>query len=141
MARADFYVLSGSDDQQRFAFAARLCEKAYRQNYRVAFCTGSPQSAQALSDILWRLKPESFLPHEINDDRHAASPIVITRRWQQGPSFDLLINLTLDTPNEILSYPRVAEIVIQQPQILAASRQHWSFFKQNGFEVHNHPIT
>jgi DNA polymerase-3 subunit chi len=67
MTQIDFYVLTQTTAIARLHYACRLSEKAINQGHRIAIALDDEAQAQTLSDYLWSFKPESFLPHTLQD--------------------------------------------------------------------------
>lgn len=137
MLRIDFYVLQAQSHQDRLQFAVRLAEKAWAQNCTVVFRVSNEAAAQALDRLLWEYKPESFLPHgrPPTDD-----PMVVTTDTQEIPTRDLLINLGQNLPAHLEQFQRLAEIVIQVPDILEQTRRRYGIYKDMGHTINTHKL-
>jgi DNA polymerase-3 subunit chi len=139
MTRVGFYVLQSSDGQQRLQLAARLADKAFQQGHRIYIHTGSEQQAREMDELLWSFRPASFLPHGLTgsgqDQRIAIG-------WQQqvDQHDDLLINLGLEIPGFFSRFHRVAEVVTQDPDSLAALRKAWTFYRERGYQLEKHDV-
>ncbi len=68
MTQIDFYVLTQTTAIARLHYACRLTEKAVNQGCHIAIALDDELQAQTLSDYLWSFKPESFLPHTLQND-------------------------------------------------------------------------
>ena len=53
---------------------------------------------------------------------------------------DLLINLQLEIPAFFSRFQRVAEVVTQDPESLAALRRSWTFYKERGYQLEKHDL-
>lgn len=135
MTRIDFYILTSSQEASRFDFAARLCEKAYRQNWRALILTPDEDAAGKVSQTFWHFRPESFLAHSILGQTELPSSIRISAGADDADHHDLLINLTQAVPPMFSRFKRMAEIVVQSPDVLAGTRQNYSFYKKRGYPV------
>ena len=140
MTRIDFYVLSASDDKSRWQFACRLAEKAVSRGNKVLIATQDEAASRAVDELLWTQRPESFVPHHIvgqntdgqsTDAPTAKPPVVITHDLDDIDHHDVLVNIRFD---------RLAEIVIQQPEVLENTRQSYAFYKQRGYPVQTHKL-
>jgi DNA polymerase-3 subunit chi len=139
MTRIDFYILPQDDEHSRLLYACRLAEKAWQQGNRIHIHTASSAMAQAMDELLWTFRPEAFLPHNILPaSQH--SPIHIGSGDDVGTHHDLLINLTDSIPAMFSRFERVAEIVTQQPEPLAASRERFKFYREQGYALDSHTI-
>ncbi|TCO77669.1 DNA polymerase III subunit chi [Chromatocurvus halotolerans] len=139
MTRVGFYVVQAGAPAKRLQVAARLADKAFQRGHAIFFNCASQAQAEEMDDLLWRFRPDSFLPHGlINSDD--ADRIAIG--WGQDPQGhdDLLINLDLSVPAFFSRFHRVAEVVTQDPQSLEALRASWSFYRERGFALEKHDI-
>ena len=142
MTRVDFYILSSESHERRLEFACQLAEKALAQTRRVLIAVEDENQAQQLSDLLWCHKPESFLPHgRIGEESNQGGQALdISARDECLDHHDVLISIRRDIPAYFSRFQRFAEIVVQEPQILANTRNHWNFFKERGYPVNHHPL-
>lgn len=140
MTRIDFYILSATTAAERMQFAVRLCDKAFKQGLQVMLITADDQTAAELSQQLWHLKPESFLPNapaELADDD---TPIVVSSGADNAAQHGLLVNLGHQVPPMFSRFARLAEIVVQAPDTLAATRRHFAFYKARGYPIKTHNL-
>ena len=139
MTRVGFYVVGDAGQSQRLQVAARLADKAFARGHRIFIHATDRAQAQALDDLLWNFRPASFLPHGLVGSEHADA---IAIGWGQDPDShnDLLINLQLEIPAFFSRFQRVAEVVTQDPDSLAALRQSWSFYKDRGYQLEKHDL-
>lgn len=153
MTRITFYILQQSDtDEVRLDFSCRLIEKAVKQGNRVAVRAATEEAAGAFDSLLWSYKPESYVPHRLTTEIENTSeqapkaqpnqgaleqdvPVVISHAALPSTHRDVIVNLSAKLPNDFASYHRFAQIVNQSPELLAASRQHFAFFKERGYPI------
>jgi DNA polymerase-3 subunit chi len=138
--RADYYVLPQSDYDSRELFVCRLCDKLSKDRLRIHIHLASEADLAQLDQRLWSFKPESFLPHTILGQELKA-PITLGTDENAAVEADLLINLTIQTPALAERFNRVAEVVIQDPEVLAASRESFKLRRDAGWEVYNHRMS
>lgn len=141
MTRVDFYIIGSTSADAAMDFSCRLAEKAWRSGHQILMHCADAQQAAELDDRLWQFKPESFLPHELG--AAGGADIAICHAGDHtamGDHCDLLINLAHDVPEPFSRFTRLAEIVDQREQSLAASRQRYSFYKRRGYPLHNHNV-
>lgn len=136
MSRIDFYVLPQNDKLSRLQFAARLSEKALRANLKVLILASQDDMAE-LDEQLWHFKPESFVPHSVESE----APVVLSSDLNLAYKHDFLINLTTGQPSSLNSTPRLAEVVIQTPEVLEHTRQNYALYKRQGWQIHTHKIS
>jgi DNA polymerase-3 subunit chi len=139
VTRVGFYVVQAADAGQRLHVAARLADKAFAQGHRIYINAVDKPQAQALDEILWTFRQASFLPHALSGEAQADR---IAIGWGQDPGDhnDLLINLQLDIPPFFSRFQRVAEVVTQDEDSLAALRKSWVFYKERGYQLEKHDL-
>lgn len=140
MTRIDFYILQADAESERLHFAAKLCEKAFRQDMRVMLLTADVEAAQQASEQLWQFKPESFLPHASAGLADAQTPIAVSSGEDDVNHHGLLINLSSDVPSMFSRFQRLAEIVVQTPATLSATRRQFAYYKARGYPVKTHKL-
>jgi DNA polymerase III subunit chi len=119
--------------------AASLTDKAFQRGHRVFINAASEAQASELNELLWSFRPASFLPHGLLGEEHSEA---IAIGWGQEPENhnDLLINLQLEIPPFFSRFARVAEVVTQEPDSLAALRNSWRFYKERGYQLEKHDL-
>ncbi|AQA18423.1 DNA polymerase III subunit chi [Halioglobus japonicus] len=139
MTRVGFYVVQAAEASQRLTVAARLADKAFAQGHRIYINAVDRAQAEALDQLLWSYRPSSFLPHALAGDA-LAQPIGIGWGQDPGDHNDLMINLQLDIPAFFSRFARVAEVVTQDEDSLAALRESWMFYKDRGYQLEKHDL-
>lgn len=140
MTQVDFYVLQATEPAARHAFAARLAEKAFRQNMTVMVWAQDQTQAQLLDDLFWQFRPEAFVPHQL-PGASVSAPVLISHGQDDPTHSDLLINLSGETSAMFERFQRLAEIVVQTPEILAATRQNFRHYQTQGWPVKTHKLS
>ena len=142
MARVDFYLLSQSGAESRYAFACRLAEKAYRLNNTVQIHTATDQDAHRIDDLLWTFRDGSFVPHELGQDTDStqAAPVRISSGTNEVEPRDLLINLCDEIPSFAESFPRVAELVSSDESCKQESRKRFAAYRDKGHTLETHNV-
>ncbi len=139
MTLVGFYVVQAAEQAQRLQVAARLADKAFGRGHRIFINASDKSQAEQLDELLWRFRASSFLPHGLVGSEHADT---IAIGWGQDPGAhnDLLINLHLEIPAFFSRFQRVAEVVTQDPDSLAALRKSWTFYKDRGYQLEKHDL-
>ena len=139
MTRVDFYVVSAGSPSTRTEVAVRLAEKARSRGHKLYINAQSEIEADQLDDLLWSMRPASFLPHHIVREGFAGDIVV---GWGQEPvdHDDVLINLALAPPPFFSRFQRVAEVVNQDPSALEAMRDAWRFYRERGYPLQKHDL-
>jgi DNA polymerase-3 subunit chi len=139
MTRIDFYILDTENVDQRQLYACRLVEKAWRLGLQVLVQTPSLVSAQALDALLWAYRPEAFVPHAICP-AGKNTPVHISYGDETSTHHGLLVNLCDALPPSFSRFERIAEIVTQSSDVLAASRERYRHYRDRGYAIDNHRI-
>jgi DNA polymerase-3 subunit chi len=139
VTRVGFYVVQAAQQAQRLQVAARLADKAFQQGHMIFINAVDEAQARTLDELLWSFRPASFLPHGLYGEENSQT---IAIGWGQEPSGhnDLLINLQLEIPAFFSRFRRVAEVVTQDAESLAALRRSWSFYKERGYQLEKHNV-
>lgn len=138
MTRVDFYILSQADSAAREWLACRLTEKAWRLGHRIYVHSDSDTQGQRVDELLWRFRVDAFVPHSAAADR--PGPVHVGWGADPGDHHDVLINLALTVPAFYSRFERVTELVCQQAEVLAASRENWKFYQQRGYPLQSHRL-
>lgn len=140
MPQVDFYLLSGSDLDSGHLFACRLIETIWKKNHKVYVHLPDQASAEAFNITLWQFKPEAFVPHDLVGQQ---PPSPIELGWPDHSLHNhhpVLVNLNLTPPAHWLGFERIAEIIHQDPQHLAAKRTIWQDYKAQGCTLLIHDL-
>lgn len=142
MPRVDFYILATGGEASRQMFACRLAEKAYRLRNTVYILAADREQARHLDDLLWTFRDGSFVPHEMvgTDSETGNAPVTIGVGAAGVTPANLLINLTDDLPEDLKSFPRVAEIVTSDEDCRRKSRRRFADYRAQGHEPQVHEL-
>jgi len=145
MPEASFYILPSHSLSDRFLFACKLIEKAYRSGQFCYVYTDSLQQSQQIDNQLWTFRENSFIPHQLYDETNHKTPdyektvLIGTQaapeNWQK-----LIFNLSSKYPDDLTKTDRVLEILDNNEELKQAGRQRFRQYKQNGFDISTHKI-
>ena len=144
MPEASFYILPTHSLSDRFIFACKLIEKAYRSGQFCYVYTDSLQQSQQLDNQLWTFRENSFIPHQIYDENNQTpeyeksvliGSLAAPKNWQK-----LIFNLSSNYPDDLKTTKRVLEILDNNEDLKQAGRQRFRQYKDDGFEVSTHKI-
>jgi len=145
MAEASFYILPSQSLSERFLFACKLIEKAYRNGQFCYVYTDSLQQSQQLDHLLWTFRENSFIPHQIYDGSDNKAPtyehtvLIGTQnapeKWQK-----LIFNLSSKYPDNLQHTERVLEILDENEVLKQAGRERFRLYKQNNFNLSTYKI-
>jgi DNA polymerase-3 subunit chi len=147
MPEASFYILSSRSLQERFLFACKLIEKAYRSGQFCYVYTDTLQQCQQLDDQLWTFRKNSFIPHQIyhgadngTDNKipdYEQTVLIGTHtapeRWQK-----LIFNLSSRYPDNLTKTERILEILDENEELKQAGRQRFRQYNKDGFNTTTH---
>jgi len=145
MPEASFYILSSRSLPERYLFACKLIEKAYRSGQFCYVYTDSFQQCQQLDDQLWTFRKNSFIPHQIYDGGdnqipdHEQTVLIGTQtapeKWQK-----LIFNLSSKYPDNLTKTERILEILDENEDLKQAGRQRFRQYNKDGFNTTTHKI-
>lgn len=139
--RIDFYLLETPDQESYWLTACRLLEKAYQKNHRIFVYCDKQEEAEHLDELLWTFKPESFIPHHLqNEGLVPPPPIQIGIQEPKGFN-DILLNLSQIVPDFSSRFNRIIQIVRGDEQAKVISREHFRTYRQYGLQPQTHVIT
>lgn len=143
MLEVTFYVLPAEAPlSTRHTTACRLVDKAWQQQRRVLVHATNKAEAEAIDELLWTFRAESFIPHHLVGEGPTPPPPVRIS-WDSAPSDsrDILINLSPDIPTGFDRFQRVIEIVAGTDSEREQARQHWKEYKRLGISVQAHELS
>ena len=142
MAEVSFYILPSESAQERYEFACKLIEKAYRSGCFCYVLTDNAEQSQKIDDLLWTFRPGSFIPHQIYTGELPAIEKVILigslnapENWQKT-----VINLSSYCPEEFDKIERVLEILDNSEATKELGRNRYRQYQQSGVNITTHKI-
>jgi DNA polymerase-3 subunit chi len=142
MTEVSFYLLSSDLLLERYLFACKLIEKAYRNGQFCYILTDNDEQSQLLDDLLWTFRAGSFIPHEIYTGQAPSIDKVILIGSINAPmhSQELLFNLSSKYPENISKTKRILEILDTCEVTKVAARSRYRQYQQAGLNVKTHNI-
>lgn len=149
ISQADFYLIDADYEQERVDFLCRLVEKAWQQQFKIYIYTDSSAQAEQVNERLWHFKPQSFLPHGIEQhltvEKRIHYSVIIGIHDTQNQEIklahsDLLINISNFLPISYKAFNRYIEISSQQPVALQQSRLHYRILNQQNIKIQHHDL-
>lgn len=132
MTRIDFHSNVGD----KIAYVCRLVRKARSAGFRIVVLSYEGD-LQRIDDALWTFSELDFLPHvRAGDPLAPSTPIILADRVDQSlPHYQILINLTTDTPVEFASFERMFEIISSDAAERDAGRERYRYYQQRGYPL------
>ena len=145
MPEASFYILPSRSLPERYLFACKLIEKAYRSGQFCYVYTDTLQQCQQLDSQLWTFRKNSFIPHQIYDGGdnlipdHEQTVLIGTQtapeKWQK-----LIFNLSSKYPENLTKTERILEILDNNEELKQAGRQRFRQYNKDGFKTTTHKM-
>ncbi len=139
----DFYISPATSFSACLALVSKIVKKAYEQALTVYIYAQNQAQAQQIDDQLWSHDDISFMPHEILHPSQSTTTRIHIGYDTLAPlaeTADILINLSTALPTWHTQFRRIIEIVYQDPQSKAISRQHYQFYKDQGYDLKSHTL-
>ncbi len=142
MAEAKFYILPTQSQQERYVFACRVIEKAFRNQLCCYVSTDTAQQSQVLDNLLWTFRPGSFVPHEIYEGKTPEFEQTILIGSQAVPENwkKMIVNLSSHYPDDLAQTDLVVEVLDNSAEIKQAGRKRYRQYVQAEFEITTHKI-
>lgn len=145
--RVDFYLQHEAPlpdntlNQATHPFACRLIEKAYLRGHQVFVYCNNKQEAEALDELLWTFKEESFIPHNLQGEGPQSPPPIQIGFGPEPREFsDILLNLSSTIPSFYQRFKRIMEIVPNIEDAKEISRQHYKLYRSHGCVLQTHSL-
>ncbi len=142
MPNISFYILKSESIYDRYLFACKLIEKAYRGGQFCYVLLDSIEQCQRLEDMLWTFRAGSFIPHQIftGTPPEITSQVLIgTQNAPQG-WFECVVVLSTKPPQTWQQATRILEILDNSEETKIAGRERYKTYKQTGVEVVTHKM-
>ena len=133
MTRIDFHT----NIPDKLSYACRLVRKARAADCRIVLLAADGKELAALDEALWTFSEHDFLPHVPADDPLVAStPVILTDSDAADlPHYQVLINLSGNTPTHFARFKRMFEIITSDEADTLAGRERFRFYKQRGYPL------
>ena len=144
MTKVDFYVSKDNAPQFALRTACRIAEKAFTAGHRIHIHMQNESDCEKLDAMLWTFRDRSFIPHEISPVPIENCPVTISA--EKSPDMtsahnDMLLNVSLELPENFKQFQRIAEIIDTQPESIHAGRERYRFYRENGLMPQHHEVS
>ncbi len=137
MAEVSFYILPSESLQDRYLFACKLIEKAYRSGCFCYVLTDSAEQSKMIDNLLWTFRPGSFIPHQLYtgeppdiDKVILIGSLAAPENWRKT-----LFNLSSHYPNPEAQTERILEILDNSETTKEAGRKRYRRYQQSGMTL------
>lgn len=144
MTKVDFYVSKDNAPQFALRTACRIAEKAFTAGHRIHIHMQDESECEKLDAMLWTFRDRSFIPHEISPVPIEDCPVTISA--EKSPDMtsghsDMLLNTSLELPENFKQFQRIAEIIDSKPESIHAGRERYRFYRENGLDPQHHEVS
>lgn len=137
MTTIDFYTRC--PDPLRIA--VQLIAKAWTQHGHVRVLTADGAMTADLDLLLWKWPATGFMPHcRLHGPLASETPILIDHIIEHEGPAAVLVNFQPAPPPFFSRFERLAEIVADDEEAIAAGRARWKFYKERGYELRQHNL-
>ncbi|MFA5494178.1 MAG: DNA polymerase III subunit chi [Porticoccaceae bacterium] len=137
MTRVNFYQVSGGLDACRVV-VAQLIGEALSRNLDILVRLDSATSAERLARDLDTL---CQAPVHVGPAIAASRGVSLCWRGDPGPHHGLLINVAAGIPDWYSRFERLAELVYDQPGLVADKRASFRFYRDRGYPLRYHDLS
>ena len=140
VARAEFFILEGSDQRARWRFACQEIEKAFSAEERVLVWFDSDAELAAFDELLWTFADRSFVPHEPlgPESSWEETPVLLSAARVPASAPQLIVNLATGLPEGLEQAVRIIEIIDADPARRQAGRARFKQYRERGMEPVTH---
>ncbi|OGV26604.1 MAG: hypothetical protein A3F18_06430 [Legionellales bacterium RIFCSPHIGHO2_12_FULL_37_14] len=137
----DFYIINTPSLEKRLAFICQLIEKIYNMNHQLFVFCQTEKDANLIDEALWTFKPDSFIPHHLqNEGPTPPAPVQIGTNTPSKQFKDILLNLSFSIPNFYLQFKRTIEIIHDDAEVKAKGRIRYRTYQANGCILAGHQV-
>lgn len=129
-----FYVLNSDTHEAREAFVCKLLNKIHKEKRLCDVRFASESEAKRFDLQLWSWKPDSFIPHALNQEIDAPIQLFSETPTTKPTKQDVLINLHPEFPSFFEDYTRTIEVLDQSAYLLQMGRERWKAYRQFNIE-------
>jgi len=140
--RVDFYLSQDAGAEVRLRLACRVAEKAYLARQQVVVLLDDADGLKRFDELLWTFGDGSFVPHGSVASAGAAceAPVALTTGPLPAGHSDVLLNLAGNVPESFDKFARVAEFLDARPEVRAAGRERFRFYRTKSLDPHTHNL-
>jgi DNA polymerase-3 subunit chi len=140
VARAEFFILEGSDPRARWKFACQEIEKAFSADERVLVWFDSEAELAAFDELLWTFADRSFVPHEPlgPESNWEETPVLLSAASLPATAAQVVVNLATGLPGGLDGAVRIVEIIDSDPARRQAGRARFKQYRERGVEPETH---
>jgi DNA polymerase-3 subunit chi len=118
-----------------------LLERALAKGLKIVVRAANDEDAKRLDALLWTEKPESFIPHGLaSEGSESRQPILITGKTDMPIAAEMLVLMPGTIIDPAQPFPDSVTLCCEMlddanAEQIAASRQHWKAWKDQGHTI------
>lgn len=115
----------------------QLLERSLERGWRAIVRAGGPERLDAINNLLWTYRDDSFLPHGTRDDGPVAlEPVLLTLDEENPNGANVLFLVDGAEPGAVADYERCVLLFDGRDQTaLEGARGHWKKLKADGHDA------
>lgn len=115
----------------------QLLERSLERGWRAIVRAGGPERLDALNNLLWTYRDDSFLPHGTRDDGPTEmEPVLLTIDEENPNGANVLFLVDGAVPGAVESYERCVLMFDGRDETAVQSaREHWKKLKADGHDA------
>ncbi len=129
--------------QERYLFACKLIEKAYRSGHYCYVLTDSEEQTRIIDELLWTFRAGSFIPHQpYNGQVPEMNKVILIGSLDPPESWwKTIINLSSRCPTDFERAGRILEILNDSEETKALGRDRYRQYQQAEITPTTHKIS
>jgi DNA polymerase-3 subunit chi len=141
LPRVDFYVSEDAGADVRLRLACRIAEKAYLAKQQIVVLL-DVEDMRRFDELLWTFGDGSFVPHDAVSAEGATceAPVALTTGPLPAGHVDVLLSLAGSVPPSFDKFARIAECLDARPEVRAAGRERFKFYRGKSLEPQTHNV-
>lgn len=142
MPTISFYILPSASQEERFLFACKLLEKAFRNRQACYALTDNEKQCVSLDDMLWTFRAGSFVPHQIYDGNPPQSDNAVLIGTKSPPKAwgQTVVNLSTRLPDDLEGPDKIMEILDNDGTVKDLGRNRYRHYQQLGMAITVHKL-
>lgn len=136
----EFYILEDLTSNQAWIYTCQLIEKEYKTKNSIHVQVNSEHEAHQLDQLLWIFKDNSFIPHELTNDKATTIPVIINYTDLMKPIANIIINLSESLFANDQINTKLIEIIFANQVAQAHARVRYKHYREQGYNIQTHKI-
>jgi len=141
MPVVDFYILATDIEQDCLLYCCNFVAVKFAEARRVYIHTPNRATAEAIDELLWTFRDESFIPHTLADEGlRPVPPVQIGHGAIEHVAHDTLVNLADDIPSSFMRYRHLVQLIPNNEAKIVSARNMYRYYREQGCALHFHDL-